>query len=259
MNAIERVLGTDFEGHPAEPADVISAGLDDNRRSSRIPELLTLLHGAESESHDRFIASIALTTWAVEDGYQAVIDACSNPDDVVWRGSTIDRMYSVDNTFAQLAMAVDSSRWLSEASGTESMRLESLRALIATADLAYFDGKLEGIVMNDARPDVVRSVLDVVRRGISRLENGEDQRWDLATQLLDITAGIAVEASRTAVNLTVDLVTVASSRRMLRHAVDIVARADPADTVDLADLLCALGGDSVAPLVATAQSRRALG
>lgn len=256
MSAIDLVLGTDFEGRPADPADVLSAGLGDVRRVSRIPELRSILHDPGSDPRDHFLACIALTTWAIEDGYRAVIDACSKPGDLDRLGSSIDRMYSVDNTFAQLAMAVDGSRWISDATGTESLRLASLRALVDIADVVYFDGQLEGIVMDDARPDIIQSVSDVVRRGIVRLQAGEEQKWDLATQLIDITAGIAVKASRTAVDLTVDLVTVSPNPRPLRHAVDVVARADPFDSTDLADLLCAFGGDSIAPLVVDAQNQR---
>lgn len=256
MGAIDLVLGTDFEGRPANPAEVLSAGLGDVRRISRVPELRNILYNPKSGAHDQFIACIALTTWAIEDGYRAVIDACSKPGDHAWLGLSIDRMYSVDNTFAQLAMAVDSSRWVSGATGTESLRLECLRALVGVADVVYFDGQLEGIVMDDARPDVVQAVSDVVRRGVARLQSGEEQKWDLATQLIDITAGVAVKASRTAVDLTVDLVTVSPNPRSLRHAVDVVARADPLDSADLADLLCAFGGDSISSLVVAAQNER---
>lgn len=47
--------------------------------------------------------------------------------------------------------------------------------------------------------------------------------------------------------------------RLLHHAADVLARTGPALTTDLADLILAYGGDTIAPVVADARRRQQLG
>jgi len=74
-----------------------------------------------------------------------------------------------------------------------------------------------------------------------------------------MASGIAVQAGAVAVDLTIDLMTWSPHTRLLRHVADVLARTDLALTADLADLILAYGGDTIAPVVADARRRQQLG
>lgn len=137
--------------------------------------------------------------------------------------------------------------------------MATIRSLIDVADRVYLDGKLESVISEVRSPQIVRSVTAVVRRGLARLREEDGPRWDLETQLVDMASGIAVQAGAVAVDLTIDLMTCSPHTRLLRHAADVLARTDPALTADLADLILAYGGDTIAPVVADARRRQQLG
>lgn len=260
MVTVAEVLGTDFDGNPSDGwTEVLLDGLEDPRRAERVPALIEMLHSTDADATDQFLSCIVLTSWAVPEGFSAVMDACRDPEIPGWRDLSIDRMYSVDNTFGELAHAVGTSYWLVDENGTTSLRMAAIRSLVDVADRVYLDGQLESVISEACNPEIVRSVTTVVQRGRARLREGDEPRWDLATQLVDVASGIAVKASAVAVDLTIDLMTWSPSPRLLRHAAAVLARADPAVTTDLADLILAYGGDTIAPVVADARRQQQLG
>lgn len=257
MKTVNDVLGRDFDGNPANDfADVLLDGLEDIRHRERVPALIQILHSPENLPLDRFLSCVALTTWAVQEGFAAVIDASRDPEHVAWRCCSIDRMYSVDNSFGQLAMAVRTSHWLAAENGTTAQRADSIRELVGVADRVYFDGQLEAVIRGVSSPEIVTAVTAVVTSGLTRLRSGDEPRWDLATQLVDLTNGISLQSGVIAVELAIDLVTQSPSPRLLRHAADILSRVDTTTGSDLAEIILAFGGDSIAAAVAEAYDRQ---
>lgn len=254
------VLGTDFDGNPSDDwTELVLDGLSDPRRSERIPALIEILHSSESADFDQFLSCIVLTSWAVPEGFSAVIDACRDPESPGWRDLSIDRMYSVDNTFGELAHAVRTAHWLVDENGTSALRVAAILSLVDVADRVYVDAQLDSVISQVRSPEIVRSVTTVVQRGLVRLRDGNEPRWDLAAQLVDMASGIAVQAGAVAVDLTIDLMTWSPHTRLLHHAADVLARTDPALTTDLGDLILTYGGDTIAPVVADARRRQQLG
>lgn len=257
MNTVNDVLGRDFDGNPSNDLeDVLLDGLEDARHRERVPALIQLLQNPVTLPLDRLLSCVALTTWAVQEGFAAVIDACRDPEHVEWRECSIDRMYSVDNTFGQLAMAVRISHWLTAENGTTAQRAGSISALVGVADRVYFDGQLEAVIRSAFSPEIVEEVTVVVHSGLNHLRSGDEPRWDLATQLVDLTNGIAVQSGAIAVELAIELVTQSPTPRLLRHAADILSRVDTTTGSDLAEIILAFGGDSIAAAVAEARNRQ---
>jgi hypothetical protein len=62
-----------------------------------VPGLVDLLNDPSAAARDRFLACVALTTWAESAGFDAVIDAARDPERAPWYDILIDRKFSVDN------------------------------------------------------------------------------------------------------------------------------------------------------------------
>jgi hypothetical protein len=257
MARIDELLGVDFDGNPvADPGDVIYRGLDDSRHQDRVPALTALLNDDTALEDDRFLACLALTVWAEPAGYQAVVDATANPKQAPWYDIRIDRMYSVDNTFARLAAAVDSSDVLAKTKGTRGQRTEALRALVRIADTEYFDGKLEYALDPDSIVAIIDDITAVVRRGVRSLAAREPHRFDVATQLVDLAAAVATVDEPLAVDLGMEVVAVDSSYRVLNHAVAIVDNTKGSAGRTFGEYLAVIGDEKIRQWVAEALASR---
>ncbi|MFI6933128.1 hypothetical protein [Streptomyces sp. NPDC050287] len=81
MSRFDALLGTDFDGRPVSDVDdVIYEALDDPRHRERVPGLVDLLNDDSAAARERFLACVALTTWAEPAGYDAVIAAARDPE-----------------------------------------------------------------------------------------------------------------------------------------------------------------------------------
>ena len=131
--------------------------MSDPRRAERIPALIEIPHSSESDAFDQFLSCIVLTSWAVPEGFSAVIDAGRDPESPGWRGLSIDRMYSVDNTFGELH-AVGTAHWLVDENGIFTLRVAAIHSLVDIADRVYVDGQLDSVISEVCSPEIVRSV-----------------------------------------------------------------------------------------------------
>ncbi|MFF7986390.1 hypothetical protein ACFZDK_46100 [Streptomyces sp. NPDC007901] len=86
-------------------------------------------------ARERFLACVALTTWAELAGFDAVVAAARDPERAPWYDILIDRKFSVDNTFAQLSLAVGDNDDLALEKDTWEQRTEAFRALVRIADI----------------------------------------------------------------------------------------------------------------------------
>ncbi|MFF1564514.1 hypothetical protein ACFVY1_13420 [Streptomyces sp. NPDC058293] len=184
---LRALLYTDFDGNPADPDDVIADALDGDGYLERAPGLTEILQDEDADPAGRLLACCALTSWADPLGYDTVIRAAADPDDVVWRGQSADRFFSQDDTFGLLADAVGSSSDMVEERDTADRRIEAARALISLADRFQFDRHISSLLTRElveACHDEIRTVVD---RGITHLASGEHIPFDLGLQLALLT------------------------------------------------------------------------
>jgi hypothetical protein len=266
MTPVEQLLLVDFDGQPVTEPDgrpstdpdwVIAAAVDDPRHRERVGPLTALLLDPDTGAWDRFLACYALTAWAEPAGYAATIEAARHPGRTPWRGVSIDRRISVDDTFAQLAQAVGQSSDLSADKGTEDQRIEALRALLAIAADQFFDWQLAFALDDDTLPLVRDDVVAVVRRGVDELAAGVVPAFDLPTQLADLAAALTSLDEELAVDLGHLVAGAASdSRRTLEHLTAIVARGAGPRSLGFGDYLGLIGDQEVRRQVAEARGER---
>ncbi|MDT3396803.1 hypothetical protein RKE29_09135 [Streptomyces sp. B1866] len=257
MSRFEELLGTDFDGRPTTDLDdVVYEGLDDSRHRERVPGLVALMNDESAAERERFLACVALTTWAEPAGYDAVVRAAADPKRAPWYDILIDRKFSVDNTFAQLSLAVSDSDVLAEEKGTLDQRVEAFRSLVRIADSEYFDEKLGDLLDARSVAAVLPDIRAVVGRGVAALAAREPSSFDLATQLVDLAAAVATVDGPTAVGLATDVLGSAASQRALIHAVAIVHRSRSPECRRFGEYLSTIGDDEVRAQVAAAQARR---
>jgi hypothetical protein len=194
---------------------------------------------------ERFLACVALTTWAEPAGFDAVIAAARDPERAPWYDILIHRKFSVDNTFAHLSLAASDSDDLALEKDTLEQRTEAFRALVRIADAEYFDEKLGDLLDVRTAAAVLPDIRDVVARGTAQLAARRPQRFDLATQLVDLAAAVATVDTNAAVSLAQDVLSHDAGHRPLIHAVVIVQRADTPEAHGFADYLSAVGDDAI--------------
>ncbi|MFD8997053.1 hypothetical protein [Streptomyces abikoensis] len=246
MNRINTLLRTDFDGRPVEDiGDVIDEALDDPRHTERVPGLVALMNDSAAPEIERFLACLVLTTWAEPTGYEAVMHAAADPEGTPWYDFSIDRKFSVDNTFAQLAGAVADSHYLTEDKGSEALRQEAFRALVRIADSQYFEDKLGELFDSATLQMLLGDIKDVVGRGVRSLAAGEKQRFDLVTQLVDLASGVSTVDGPLAVELATSVLSVDAFPRALSHAVPIIHRAQGPEARRFGEFLLTVGDKDV--------------
>ncbi|MEV5242087.1 hypothetical protein AB0K89_23720 [Streptomyces cinnamoneus] len=254
MTRFSELLGTDFDGEPTSDIDdVIFGAFDEPGHRDRVPGLVELMNDPAEPEIERFLACVALTTWSEAAGYEAVLRAAADPRNTPWYDFSVDRKFSVDSTFAQLAEAV-ADRDLAEEKGTEGLRMEAARALVRLADSEYFEDKLGELFDNATLQALLDDVKEVVGRGVQSLAAGEKYRFDLPTQLVDLASGVSAVDGPLAVELAMSVLNVGSWPRTLTHAVPIVYRAKGPEARQFGEYLMSVGDEKVQQLV-----REALG
>ncbi|WP_405441712.1 hypothetical protein OG373_31345 [Streptomyces avidinii] len=245
MQGYGQLLGTDFDGRPTDDIDdVIHDAFESPRHLTRVPGLVALMNDPGMPEIERLLACVVLTTWGEAAGYEAVIRAAADPKKAPWYDFSIDRKFSVDSTFAQLADAV-AERDLTREKGTEALRLDAARALVRLADSEYFEDKLGELFDRDTLQVLMDDVRDVIGRGVRSLEAGEKCSFDLPTQLVDLASGVSTVDGCLGVESAVSVLNVSCSPRALIHAVPIVARARGPEGRRFGEYLLTFGNERV--------------
>ncbi|AXE86050.1 hypothetical protein [Streptomyces sp. Go-475] len=246
MSRFDRLLGTDLDGRPVDDVeDVIYDALEDPRHRERVPGLVELMNDREAPERERFLACVALTTWAEPAGYETVIACARDPKRAPWYDILIDRKFSVDNTFAQLSLAVGDSDDLAREKGTWELRTEAFRALVGIADREYFDEKLADLLDRETVGTLLDDIREAVGRGVTQLAERRPQSFDLTTQLVDLAAAVATVDGPMAQRLAQNVLSQDTSPRALIHAVAIVRRSGTSDARAFAEYLSSVGDDNV--------------
>jgi hypothetical protein len=166
----ERLFFTLADGTATDPDTAIAVAADDNGWVPLEPEAAALLADESAEPYDRYLAMTALARWGSPTGYAAVVAAAQDPDEQPWRDYSIDRFYSLDNTFALLTQSVVLGIDEAKERGTNAERLSALAALIKISDRVYFEHNLSPSGLFDE--DVARlrgPIEEQIERGLAEL------------------------------------------------------------------------------------------
>jgi hypothetical protein len=246
VSRFDMLLGTDFDGRPVDDVeDVIYDALDDPRHRDRVPGLVDLMSDGSASERERFLACVALTTWAEKAGYETVIACARDPKSAPWYDILIDRKFSVDNTFAQLSLAVSDSDDLAREKGNWELRTEAFRSLVRIADTEYFDEKLADLLDAETVRAVLPDIQETISRGVTRLFECRSPRFDLATQLIDLAAAVATVDAPAAVHLAQNVIGQEQTPRVLVHAVAIVQRSKTSEAREFGEYLSSIGDERV--------------
>lgn len=195
----QRLFYTGSQGEPCEPDDAIADALD-GAWVEREPEAAALLADEAANPYDRYLALSALVAWGSQLGYATVLEAAADPDAVVWKGESIDRFFSVDNTFALLAQSVADSLDMAIERGTTAARIEALSALLGLTDRYYFERYLSVQGLLTADISELRDPLEAaIERGLGRLADEQGTGFDLATQVAGLIVALG-QVDRPAAN-----------------------------------------------------------
>jgi hypothetical protein len=258
MRDVNALLYRDFNGRPVEdPSDVIFAGLADSRHAERVSPLVEIMCDAASTPFDRLAACTVLTGWAERAGYAMVVESARQPRSAPWHGISVDRRFSVDDTFSAFAKAIDISDEICEEKGTREERTEALRALVRIADTEYFDNKLDYAFDQHDAEAAAADLAETVNRGIRSLSAGERPGFPLISQLLDLVAVLVEAYEPDAVELGYRLLELDSSPWSLRHAVGIVTRGTQEESKAFGEYLMLIADEQTRDYVAEAFAYRA--
>src|SRR6266700_8150383 len=167
----ERLFFTRADGTPIDPDIAIAVAADDQGWVPLEPEAEALLADESAEPYDRYLAMTALTRWGSPVGYAAVQAAAEDPDEQPWRDYSIDRFYSLDNTFALLSLAVVNSGDQAVERGTTAERLAALGALIGISDRVYFEHNLSDSSMYPEDVAQLRGPIEAqIEHGLAELD-----------------------------------------------------------------------------------------
>lgn len=160
---------TDATGEETDPDSAIAVALEGDWERLE-PHAAALLGDNSAGAYDRFLAMSALARWASPTGYEAVRAAAEDPDVQPWRGMSIDRLHSLDNTFALLTESVASSRDQAQERGTSTERLRALAALISIAHRVYFEHNLSRSCLYNEDIEQLRGPIEAqIERGLAEL------------------------------------------------------------------------------------------
>ena len=167
----ERLFFTRADGTPINPDTKIAVAAEDQGWVPLEPDAEALLADESADPYDRYLAMTALARWGSPVGYAAVQAAAQDPDEQPWRDYSIDRFYSLDNTFALLSLAVLDSGDQAVERGSTAERLAALGALIGISDRVYFEHNLSDSQMYPEDVAQLRGPIEAqIERGIAELD-----------------------------------------------------------------------------------------
>ncbi|MCK1799135.1 hypothetical protein MTQ01_24520 [Streptomyces sp. XM4193] len=224
---MNEVFTVDFDGNSTPDVDdIIYAGLDDMRHLQRVPLLTEILNNRSAPIYDRYLACLTLVTWGETAGYEALKSAATSVPKTGWTEVSIDRHFSVNDTYGHFLTALDDSSEISEYKGNEIPRISALRALIETADREYLGTKLGYIPGPEDAARSINEIRNTILRGADALTSQGEPSFDLSTQLVDLASTIASTHGIISVELASRVLGITRSPRAITHAVSIAEWVD---------------------------------
>jgi hypothetical protein len=255
MADIRRLLYSDFDGRMLDsPEPIVGRGLVDDRHQERVPGLASVLDDPAIDPFDRLFACLALTAWGEGSGYRAVAAAAAG--EPPWHGLPRGRLRRADSPFALVAAQVGLSDGMAARKGTESLRIDALRALVGIADREDFGDQLSAAISTGPPSVVAVDVVATAHRGLRRLDHRPLPRFDLPCQLVDILEPLVEVDEPTVLALVREIVRRDPSPHTLGYVAFLVATATTSVADALAAHIVAVGGPSVAERLAEARARQ---
>ncbi|MGL5930904.1 MAG: hypothetical protein ACRCY8_18380 [Dermatophilaceae bacterium] len=254
-----RLLLTDFDGAlRSDPYEVIMSGLNGVYRKSRVDDLTHVLNSSSAAIRERFYACLALTAWGESSGYLAVAKAANEGSRAPWYGTSIDRHYSLDDTFARLAEAAGDSDEMAELNGSLPERTAALREIIGLADTEYFGNQLHLLL----EPELIHATVDdlarVIRKGTETLLTDWRPIFPLGAQLVDLAAAVTQVDESLGVALATDLVKADQTHSTLWHAVLVVHWGRGSPSLEFGEYLSAISDEKTRDEVSEAIRKRSV-
>ncbi len=247
------LLYTDFDGNPLDsPEPLVGRGLVDDRHRARVAGLAAVIDDPAADPIDRLYACLALTAWGEASGYRAVA-AATRSAQPPWHGLSRGRL--AVSPFGLIAAKVGGSDEMAERKGTDSARIDALRALVGIADRADFGDQLGAAIFTGPPAAVAGEVVAATRRGLQRLDQRPWPPFDLPCQLVDILEPLVEVDEPTTLGLVAEIVRRDGSPRTLGYVAFLVATGTTAAAETLAAHIVAVGGPSVAERLAEARAR----
>lgn len=208
MSAANALLFTDLDGAMVGLDDVIADGLERDY-SGRYDGLRTLLE--EGSPTQCLHACVMLASWGVRDGLVSIMEWAADPERVPWAGAPVsfDRMFGVDDGFAQLARALHTAGDVTLTPVGVRLRVGATRALLRLYDRVFFDRWMQLLLDDDTR--LARTVRPHLAQAAERAVAAcrQPQAFDLPTQAALLLAPLAALDDDGAASLAGQLTVVA--------------------------------------------------
>jgi hypothetical protein len=166
-----------------------------------------------------------------------------------------DRFRSVDDTFGLLAAQVGLSDVIAERKGTESARLDALRALLAIADREGFGDQLGAALFTGPPAAVAADIVAAAQRGLARLDRRPWPPFDLPAQIVDILEPLVEIDEPTAIALAEEVVRRDRDPHTLGFVAFLVAEGRTRAAAALGERIVEMGGEYVRDRLAAARAR----
>ncbi|MFP5318639.1 MAG: hypothetical protein ACLGI2_10140 [Acidimicrobiia bacterium] len=204
----DELLFDDLDGATVGLDDVIADGLDRDY-SARYGGLRDLL--AAGTPAQRLHACVVLASWGVRDGFLTIVDWATDPHAVPWAGApvTFDRLFGVDDAFAQLARALETAAAVALTPAGTRLRVGATRALLGQHHHVFFDRWMQALVETDAAlaGAVHLQLLRAAERTVAAART--QQPFDMATQAALLLVPLAETDDEAAARLASQLTALA--------------------------------------------------
>jgi hypothetical protein len=221
----QELFYTDADGEPGSPDEIIRAAcLEDWEQLE--PRALELLRDEEAKPYDRFLACTALAAWGSPEGYQVIEAVAADPESAPWLGYSVDRLYSVDDTFGLLAHSVADSREMAAERETRKARLDALAALTALAPDWYLDNAVspQGLYEEDMA-ELGEPLRAAVAASLAKLDPGEQLLgFALEMQTAGLIAALEYADPDAARQYAAELIAVDPENERVRNALGLLAK-----------------------------------
>ncbi|GAA2657697.1 hypothetical protein [Streptomyces vastus] len=111
---------------------------------------------------------------------------------------------------------------------------------------------LSQIIDRTSVSTLLGDIAETVERGVASLAVQKLQRFDVATQLVDLACAVALVDGRVAAKLVMDVLSVAPSHRTLVHAISLLHRSQSPEVQQLGGYLTSIGDEQVRHMVTQA-------
>jgi hypothetical protein len=242
----------DIDGNKMYFHDIISEGLEGGYES-RYPLLVELL---ESEKY-QVMACTMLVAWARPQGFEHLIAWAGGERQ--WQGGC-HRINSADDTFMELADALETSFYWDRTEELDRLQKEALIALLRIFEQYYFDQSL-ALATGKCQAmdeDIIHEIKDAMDRAMAILSSDAKLNFELPLQVIYMVAPLSRKGDdETAARYAHDLVKLfAESERLMKELIQTLGGATGKHTAEVLKNVKSAVPKSLAELIDAVIERR---